>query len=293
MNKREYRHLDRAGLDVLLDLANNEGWNPGFGDAAAFLAADPSGFHGLHVEGRFTVGMSLVQLNTSDGFLGLYIAKPDQRGHGLGLDLWTRMIDHAESRGVTRIGLDGVVKQQANYKKSGFDLLHRNLRFTGSATALPKATMDGQTVDYHPGLLDASVTLDHRIGGVKRERFLRAWLTPSDGRRTFVCYRDGELSGLATVRPCHSGWKIGPVLADTPEVAHSLLARISEHVKEFSTEAAALAVTIDVPEPNATAVALMRNAGFEQAFETARMYRGGTPGIETDRLWGIATLELG
>jgi hypothetical protein len=40
-------------------------------------------------------------------------------------------------------------------------------------------------------------------------------------------------------------------------------------------------------------VALARGAGMTPVFETARMYRGGDPGLPLDRVFGITSFELG
>ena len=61
-------------------------------------------------------------------FLGLYIVKAEHRGQGFGLELWRAALDHLGDR---VIGLDGVVAQQDNYRKSGFRLAFRNIRQKG------------------------------------------------------------------------------------------------------------------------------------------------------------------
>ena len=62
------------------------------------------------------------------GFLGLYIVKAEHRGQGFGLELWRAALDHLGDR---MVGLDGVVAQQENYRKSGFRLAFRNIRQKG------------------------------------------------------------------------------------------------------------------------------------------------------------------
>ncbi len=51
------------------------------------------------------------------------------RGAGHGLRIWNAAIAHAGSR---VIGLDGVVAQQDNYRKSGFQLAYANIRYGGT-----------------------------------------------------------------------------------------------------------------------------------------------------------------
>ena len=52
-------------------------------------------------------------------------------------------------------------------------------------------------------------------------------------------------------------------------------------------------VFLDVPEPNAEAVALVEGRDLGPAFETARMYTGPAPAIELTQLFGVTTFELG
>jgi hypothetical protein len=52
-------------------------------------------------------------------------------------------------------------------------------------------------------------------------------------------------------------------------------------------------VFLDVPEPNAEAVALARAHGLAPVFETARMYRGAVRPLRSERIFGITSFELG
>ena len=121
---------------------------------------------------------------------------------------------------------------------------------------------------------------------VTREPFLRAWLAPSPTRQTEGYFEDGLLRGYGTVRRCVEGWKIGPLFAETPAIAETLLAILV-------TPAGIDPVFIDVPEPNGAAVEMVKRLGFTPAFETARMYLGSAPALPLERVFGITTLELG
>ena len=52
-------------------------------------------------------------------------------------------------------------------------------------------------------------------------------------------------------------------------------------------------IFLDCPEPNRSAVDLATRDGLSPVFETARMYRGGTPDVPLRQIYGITTLELG
>ena len=137
------RVMDRREIALAGDWAAAEGWNPGLQDAACFAAVDPDGFHIGELGGAAASTISVVNYDDGFAFLGFYIVRPDLRGRSHGLRTWQAAIVHAGSR---TIGLDGVVTQQDNYRKSGFVLAYRNIRF-GGVPAIPPAPQ---------GLVDSS-----------------------------------------------------------------------------------------------------------------------------------------
>ncbi len=284
MSDLAIRPMTRADMDRALDWAAEEGWNPGLDDAAAFLAADPGGFL-VGFLGREPVAcISVVAYGEAYGFLGLYICHPDHRGRRHGRAMW----DAGMSRlGERTVGLDGVVAQQANYAKSGFAFAHRNVRYAGAASAHEFA--DPRIVELrkdHPiGLAGSVVAYDRSMQPGPRETFLRAWLKPP-GRRSIAFVDSGSICGYGCIRPCREGYKIGPLFADTPEIAERLFAALTARLHGAP-------IVLDVPEPNTEAAALAERHGLAPVFETARMYRGHAPVLPLDRTFGLTTLELG
>ena len=72
--------------------------------------------------------ISAVRYGSGFGFIGFYIVRPNFRGQGYGLQIWNAAMARLAGR---TIGLDGVVAQQDNYRKSGFVLAWNNARFEG------------------------------------------------------------------------------------------------------------------------------------------------------------------
>lgn len=278
----EIRTLTAAEVQTAVDWAAAEGWNPGHQDAACFAAADPEGFWGGFLDGRMIACISVVNYGADFAFLGFYIVQPAFRGQGYGFALWQRALAHAGSR-VT--GLDGVVGQQANYRQSGFQLAWNNIRFGGvpRPLAAPGSGLQIRPLAAPSAGLEA---LDRSVFPAARTGFWANWLA-ADGHRSFEARRDGATAGFATIRPCRSGWKIGPLTAADREAAGALLARLLEVLP------AGEEVFLDVPEPHAAAVELARGLGLDPVFETARMYRGAAPGLMVERIFGVTTFELG
>src|SRR5689334_7927998 len=122
------RCMSRVELDLAVDWAAAEGWNPGLADAAAFHAADPEGYLVAIADGAAVGSISVVRYGHRYGFHGFYIVTPPFRGRGIGLKLWQAGVARLAGR---TIGLDGVPSQQESYRKSGFTLAWRNVRFEG------------------------------------------------------------------------------------------------------------------------------------------------------------------
>ena len=274
------RTMRREDVAFAIDLAAHEGWNPGRHDAECFFAADPNGFLIAELDGQPIACISVVSYGTGYGFLGLYIVRPEFRGHGYGIQVWRAGMERLRGRNV---GLDGVVAQQANYAKSGFRLAYRNIRYRASS----------QSPSLHPTIARATDVPFERIAALDRttfpearDAFLRCWISQPTAA-SFVARDEGRLAGFVVIRPCREGWKIGPLVADDTVVAQRLFDAAAAQVRPEDT------IYIDVPEANPHAVSFLADLEAEPVFECARMYTGPNPDIDLAKLFGVTTLELG
>src|SRR5688572_11731155 len=122
------RTMTRREVDLAVDWAASEGWNPGLCDAECFYSQDPAGFLIGELDGEPVGCASAVRYSDQFGFAGFYIMRPDFRARGnygykLGCAAIYRLAD-------VNAGLDGVLRQQPHYFKLwGFRLAHRNVRY--------------------------------------------------------------------------------------------------------------------------------------------------------------------
>lgn len=270
----------RADLDLMIEWAAAEGWNPGLADADCFYAADPEGFLVGRLGGEPIACISVVTYRRAFAFLGFYIVKPGLRGQGYGWRIWqagmARLARHL-------VGLDGVIAQQENYKKSGFALAHRNIRFGGVPNC--EAPDDARIVPIDAALTSAVIAYDRPFFPAARDAFMQCWLR-LDRREGRALIEDGTLRGYGVIRPCRSGFKIGPLFADSDDGADLLF-------RALASRAGPGEVFLDCPEPNRAATALAGRYRLSPVFETARMYCGMAPKLPLDRIFGITTFELG
>jgi hypothetical protein len=275
------RTASRAEVDLAVDWAAAEGWNPGLHDADCFVAADREGFLIGVLDGEPISTISVVQYGGADAFLGFYIVRPAWRGRGHGLAIWQAGMQRLAGRSV---GLDGVVAQQGNYRKSGFALAWQNVRHQGTGGG--DAPRDARMLSASEVAFERIEAYDRLFFPPGRAAFLRCWLAQPLGC-ALVFIEGGAIAGYGMIRPCRSGWKIGPLFADTPQAADTLFASLR------AAAPAADPVFLDTPATNANAMSLAQRHGMRPVFETARMYTGPVPPIPVDRLYGVTSFELG
>lgn len=280
------RPVSADEFQTAIDWAMGEGWNPGLDDLPVFHTADPQGFLMGFRDGEPVSSISVVRYGSDYGFLGFYIAHPDARGTGAGIAIWNAGMAHLEGR---TVGLDGVVAQQDNYKKSGFVLAGRNIRYTGvpGVGAVNTAGVDIRSVAQTD--LAALLPYDRNFFGAARDGFATAWACPAKGirRQCKIAVVDGNLAGYGVIRECIRGYKIGPLFAETEAAAAALFAALVEAAAPGSD------ISIDPPEDNKAATRFAEAAGMAPVFETARMYKGKAPDLPVGRIFGLTTFELG
>lgn len=273
--------MSRRELDIAIDWAAQEGWNPGLHDGDSYYAADPQGYLVGRIGGAPVATISVVRYGDF-GFLGFYIVHPDWRGQGHGWNIWQAGMARLAG---CNVALDGVVAQQDNYRKSGFRLAWRNMRFEGFSKGAA-APSDPRIVPLSDVAFDDYAAWDRAFFPADRPAFQRAWLE-QPGATALGLVEQGRLLGHGVIRPCRKGWKIAPLCAERPELAEALFAALIAQVPVGDP------YYLDVPETNPAAVALAGRHAMQLCFETARMYTGPAPELPIQRIFGITSFEIG
>ncbi len=188
------RPMSRNELDILIVWAEQEGWRSGLHDAHCYHAADPEGFLIGLLDDEPIAAISAVKYANHFGFLGFYIVKPEFRGKGFGMQVWTAGMNYLEG---LNIGLDGVVAQQDNYKKSGFKLAYRNIRYEGSGGG--KAPDGSDIVELSSLPFDVIDLYEKEFFPANRTQFTRIWIAQADSHASGVM-QHGKLAGYGAIR---------------------------------------------------------------------------------------------
>jgi hypothetical protein len=226
MSDLQIRNLRPEEIALAIDWAAAEGWNPGLADAACFAIPDAQGFFVGEIDGKPVATVSCVNYDDRFAFLGFYIVRAGFRSKGHGLRIWNAAIAHAGTR---VIGLDGVVAQQENYRKSGFQLAYANIRYGGVVAVPANPPAEIVALDEIPfAIIEAD---DATVFPAARSAFLRAWINTS-GHIGRALLRDGGLAAWGVSRPCRTGNKIGPLVAENRAAAEAVVQALLASAKD-------------------------------------------------------------
>jgi GNAT superfamily N-acetyltransferase len=265
-------------------------WNTCMSDADAAFAQDPNGTYIGLLDDKPIATLTGLKYGQDYGFIGLYITDQDYRGKGYGKALWDVVLKYVAENDERTVGLDGVVEQQHNYKKEGFE----------HAFKMPRYEFDPKRVVDENKSLVSSITIkllsqvsfdnvveyDARHFESERRKFLEQFTKNT----TFVAVDGDRVVGYVTVRKGETAYRIGPLFADDKQIANELLVKICEHIPEK-------VAYIDIPDANSDAGELIKKYGLKSFFECARMYRPGkgkkAPQLPWNEIYAIASCEHG
>ncbi|HZD43124.1 MAG TPA: GNAT family N-acetyltransferase [Methanomicrobiales archaeon] len=277
----EFRTMTEEEVKVAVEWAAAEGWNPGLKDAECFYPVDPEGFFCAVLGERMIGTISVVNYDDHFSFAGLFIVDPVYRGHGVGMHLYRYAMQHAGSRVV---GGDGVASMVDRYEKDGGLYLHyNNARYEGTGGGeMPEGLVPIQEVKFADLL-----AFDTAHFPARRETFLRCWIRQEGHYGLAQLDERGKILGYGVRRVCHTGYKIGPLFARDRATAESILDGLVAGIpgEQFY---------LDIPLPNAAAVALVEDRKMVPVFFTARLYSTRNPvPLPLEEIFGVTTFELG
>jgi GNAT superfamily N-acetyltransferase len=276
-----FRTMRREEIAIAVDNAAQEGWNPGLSDAECFASVDPEGFFCAEADGKIIGTISVVNYDDRFSFWGFFVVDPRYRARGIGMQLYRYAMRHAGPRNV---GCDGVVAMVPKYQKDGGLFLHyNNARYQGTGGGrMPAGLTPVQDIRFAELL-----AYDTAHFSAEREKFLRCWIAREGHFGLARLDREGNILGYGVRRSCRAGHKVGPLFARDRATAELILDGLIAGIPGES-------FYLDIPRPNAAAVALVEDRKMVPVFFTARLYTSRDPvPLPLDEIFGVTTFELG
>ena len=283
-----------SDIDFVTDISRKEGFAPGVGDLGIYKNTDKQGLWVGWLNDVPIGCIAGVRYNEYYGFLGLFLVIKQFRGRGFGLQLWKKALSHLND--LPCIGLEAAPERINDYSKWGFSVSSKTTRWQwmGDGKMLEgnswKNGLDNFSFvedSYIPQ--DAVKKFDEKRENTPRPHFLSSWLNHPSGKVIAVMDKKKRCHGFGRIRPCllkkGDGWRIGPLMADDPELLKILLRKLIESHTGL--------IIVDAPGLNKLASEVFINLGFKSESETFRMYRGSQPPVSMNDVYGLACLELG
>ncbi len=293
-NLLSIKPLCDADIDFVTEISRKEGFAPGVGDLGIYKNTDTQGLW-VGWFNDIPIGcIAGVRYNQNYGFLGLFLVIEKYRGRGFGLQLWKKALSHISD--LPCIGLEAAPERITDYSKWGFTISSKTTRWQwmGDGKLIEENSENNYLDDFNfvEGTSipkNAVEKFDEKREATPRPHFLSNWLTHPSGKVIAIIDKENVCHGFGRIRPCllkkGVGWRIGPLMADSPELLKILLKRLIESHPGL--------IIIDAPGLNKSACDVFEKLGFKSKSETFRMYRGSQPPVSMNDVYGLACLELG
>ena len=289
------RVISNNDLNKVTDWAKLEGFAPGIDDLSIFKNTDKQGIWVGCLNNVPIGSIACVKYNSSYGFIGLFIVKKKYRNKGYGLSLWKHALNYLDE--IDCIGLEAAPSRLNDYQNWGFkkSSVTNRWKLNGSKSLPVKffyrdIYQGFKVVPVNQISSQAVLNYDSQREPSPRPHFINDWLKNSFGIVKALVDNNGMCHGFGRIRPCilqdnKKGWRIGPLLADTPPLAELLIRKLAG---TLDTE-----ILLDCPSLNPYANYLLSNLGFFEISRTYRMYKGPQPPFPMNQVYGLACLELG
>jgi GNAT superfamily N-acetyltransferase len=280
MSVYSIRKMTKNEVEIAVDWAEKEGWNPGLHDADLFFEGDQNGFFAGVIDGQIVAVGSAVCYNETYAFCGLYIVHPEHRQKGFGLMLTQARLAYCGDR---NIGIDGVLENVDIYQRVGYKPFYMNHRY--QVKAHRHADDEPFIKEITSEHMNKVFEYDRQCFPAERQVFLSAWINDTSAKAV-AYFNEEQLCGYAVRRQCKEGYKIGPLFADNSDVANKIFIALQQDINGEN-------IILDVPENNPAAIQLANDFNMKAVFATMRMYQNGLPEIAHEKVFGITSFELG
>ncbi len=272
-------------LPAIAELRRAVGMTPH--DWALRLAIEPRSARSVVVEDRAgrLVGAGSGVAYRPLGIVGNMMVAEDRRREGIGSAVLDAVAEFLHEDGCTRLELYATQQGRPLYARHGFSPIEPGSRaHLAHDLALPPPRRDIVVSDGDERALDSLVDFDAPRFGGNRSALLSAMLADRH-RPALVARRDATLVGFGWLRTDEA--RIGPWVADEPDVAAALLAEAFRRAPDHPE------LTANIPISNRRAVEWLRGLGVEPDPWDGRMARGAPIPRRDESIYGSTSGALG
>jgi N-acetylglutamate synthase-like GNAT family acetyltransferase len=268
------RKLQLNDIAAAMQLSTEAGWNQTEEDWRMLIELAPEGCLAIESDGELASTATLVCYGRRLAWIGMVLTRIANRGRGFARRLLTETLTLADQMQIETVKLDATDQGQPLYEKLGFRSEQPVERWALPGTASPSASKAPPELNLSRDWQAA----DHRSFGLDRSQLLDSLArrhAPLSISHSYLLARPGRLTRY-----------LGPCVAETPEVARSLILRALQTSSLGGW-------SWDLLPENENAATLARDLGFTPRRHLLRMVRGKDLRENEDAIYAIAGFELG
>jgi GNAT superfamily N-acetyltransferase len=262
----EMRLLKPSDLEFAESLRQIAGWNQTYEDWQAFLGYDPNGCFMAEWLGMRAGTATTTCYGTALAWVGMVLVHPQYRGRGIGRALLKHCLEHLSERRIRCVKLDATPFGKPLYQQLGFEHEWSLDRWETTSLDLPEDSGSLPIKPVNHAEMEALADFDAKGFGVPRKGIL-ARLASRSARSFTYFSASGQIEGYGFLREGALASYLGPVVADSRDIARALILRLLAHRTRQK-------VYWDIPNPNSAAVSLAKEFRFTQQRALFRMFRG-------------------
>jgi len=273
--------MSSEDFEFAVRLSNTMNWNSVEEDFEFMMRLEPDGCFVLFFDSE-KVGIATTISYDRVGWLGNIIVSEKYRGKGGGSLIVKKAIEYLTNKGVGTIGLYSYVDRIPFYARQDFQFDSRFIVLKGRGfSASTKAHV--RIADDND--MQLIFDLDRSCFGGSRGKLIEPILH-DPANLCHVCNDDDRILGFAAAKVSDEVSEIGPLVCRRGynEVAIDLLKTILKKLKGCE-------VSLCIPEKESRILNLLKQHGFREDFNLARLFRG-TP-IINDYIYIVESLERG
>lgn len=256
-----------------LKLAATEQWVAEPWEFEFLLSAFAQGCFTARAENGEAIGFVTSLRHDRSGWIGNLIVSGEQRGKGIGEQLFRAALEALRSSGVRTYWLTASKAGMPLYEKHGFTGTDTIIRWIGEGRQQRGTGYDSNTPrSLHPPALD----LDCQAWGDQRDALLAATV----GRGHVQQHE----SGFISLQPCGDSVQIGPFSAMTADGAKQLFEEATRSIP-LGTK-----ILLDAPVSNRAALRLYNHKKMRIAGSTELMHAGTKPEYRPELIYALATM---
>jgi GNAT superfamily N-acetyltransferase len=268
------RKLQLNDIAAAMQLSTEAGWNQTEEDWRMLIELAPEGCLAIEVDGELASTATLMCYGRRLAWIGMVLTRIAYRGRGFARRLLTETLALADRLQIETVKLDATDQGQPLYEKLGFRSEQPVERWARLGTSdVPDSVAPS---DKNPS--QSWQAADHRAFGLDRSQLLDCLArrhAPLSISHSYLLTRPGRLTRY-----------LGPCVAETPEIARSLI------VRALQTSSLG-GWSWDLLPENANAAVLARELAFTTKRHLLRMVRGKDLRANEDAIYAIAGFELG